>query len=87
MGLFTDGCIMILEGSYEDHVFKARDIGLPPIESAKETREHFGNINWFGGENKIAYSMDQQLRLMSCNNPGAKIVIVSDVWLDDPRVC
>ncbi|KAM3716558.1 putative DNA polymerase epsilon subunit [Dirofilaria immitis] len=47
-GLFTDGCIMMLEGRCVSGIFRVSAVGLAPIENAKITRNYFGVTNWFG---------------------------------------
>uniref|UniRef100_A0A0N5AF82 DNA polymerase epsilon subunit n=1 Tax=Syphacia muris TaxID=451379 RepID=A0A0N5AF82_9BILA len=85
-GLFTDGSIMLLEGDYCEGVLQVSGVGLAPIETAIDTRAHFGNENWFGGESSVAYRAVPRLQRANVSRPNARIIFVSDVWLDDPKV-
>uniref|UniRef100_F1KYE6 DNA polymerase epsilon subunit n=1 Tax=Ascaris suum TaxID=6253 RepID=F1KYE6_ASCSU len=85
-GLFTDGCIMLLEGSYSAGLLTVSGVGLAPIETADATRAFFGNENWFGGESAVAYRTVPRLRSANLKYTDARIVFLSDVWLDDPKV-
>ncbi|KHN77482.1 putative DNA polymerase epsilon subunit 2 [Toxocara canis] len=83
-GLFTDGCIMLLEGSYNAGLLTVSGVGLAPIETADATRSFFGNENWFGGDSTVAYRTIPRLRSANAKNTDARIVFLSDVFLDDP---
>ncbi|VDK80783.1 unnamed protein product [Litomosoides sigmodontis] len=85
-GLFTDGCIMMLEGRYVGGVFQVSAVGLAPIESAKITRNFFGVTNWFGGEGTIACGSQIRLRTLCERNDKTRFILMSDVWLDDSRI-
>ncbi|VDK18131.1 unnamed protein product [Anisakis simplex] len=85
-GLYTDGCIMLLEGYYNADLLTVTGVGLPPVENAEMTRSYFGDANWFGGESAKAYASQPQLRDANARNKDARIVFISDVWLDDPKV-
>ncbi|XP_028402077.1 DNA polymerase epsilon subunit 2-like [Dendronephthya gigantea] len=85
-GLFTENCFVLAEGLYEDGIFHVDAIGCPPAEPAQVTRNYFGNINFFGGPSKIAVSASEKMRTIEEENQEAMFVILSDVWLDLPRV-
>ncbi|VDN38694.1 unnamed protein product [Gongylonema pulchrum] len=85
-GLFTDGCIMLMQGRCSGGVFHVSAIGLPPTESAKITRGYFGTVNWFGGESTVAYCAQPKLRALCERNNSTRFVIISDAWLDEQRV-
>ncbi|CAG9540657.1 unnamed protein product [Cercopithifilaria johnstoni] len=85
-GLFTDGCIMMLEGRYFDGVFRVSAVGLAPVENAKITRNYFGVTNWFGGESTVAYGSQIRLRTLCERNDRTRFILMSDVWLDDSRI-
>uniref|UniRef100_A0A914SDZ1 Uncharacterized protein n=1 Tax=Parascaris equorum TaxID=6256 RepID=A0A914SDZ1_PAREQ len=72
-GLFTDGGILLLEGSYSAGLLTVSGVGLPPIETADATRAFFGNENWFGGESPVAYRTVQRLRSANMKNTDARI--------------
>ena len=49
-------------------------------------RNYFGNINFFGGPSTIAVKASAKLRAIEEENQEAMFVILSDVWLDLPKV-
>ncbi|CAI4222152.1 unnamed protein product [Auanema sp. JU1783] len=85
-GLFTEGGIYMFEGTLESNIFYVHIAALVPTESADQTREHFGNENWFGGDDPIAFRCNKKLVAACVRNVEAAIVIVSDVHLDQPKV-
>ena len=42
-GLFTEGCTVLVEGSFADGIFTAKVLGFPPPEPAAETRSGGGS--------------------------------------------
>ncbi|VDP14361.1 unnamed protein product [Heligmosomoides polygyrus] len=85
-GLFTEGSVAIFQGSYDSALFTAREVASVPLEPAEETRAAFGNTNWFGGDDPIAFRCNPKLCAAEQNNPNAQIVILSEVHLDNPQV-
>uniref|UniRef100_A0A914W0T5 DNA polymerase epsilon subunit n=1 Tax=Plectus sambesii TaxID=2011161 RepID=A0A914W0T5_9BILA len=85
-GLFTEGGIVLVEGRYENNVLTAAGIGLPPVESAADSRAHLGDANYFGGPSPVAFSASKKLRKLEAENPDATLVFLSDVWLDSEAV-
>ncbi|VDM98855.1 unnamed protein product [Thelazia callipaeda] len=85
-GLFTDGCIMMLEGRYFNGVLHISAVGLAPVENANVTRNYFGTTNWFGGEGTIACGSQIRLRTMCAQNERTRFIFMSDVWLDEERI-
>ncbi|PIO55679.1 hypothetical protein TELCIR_22932, partial [Teladorsagia circumcincta] len=73
-------------GSYDSSLFTVREVASVPLESAEETRAVFGNTNWFGGDDPIAFRCNPKLCVAERSNPNAQIVFLSDVHLDDSRV-
>ena len=49
-------------------------------------RSHFGNINFFGGNSKNCAKVSLKLQQTEQQNEDAMFVILSDVWLDQPKV-
>ena len=49
-------------------------------------RNYFGNINFFGGPSTVAVKSSAKLRAIEEENQEAMFVILSDVWLDLPKV-
>ncbi|VDO07644.1 unnamed protein product [Brugia timori] len=85
-GLFTDGCIMMLEGRSVGGLFRVSAVGLAPVESATVTRNYFGVTNWFGGEGTVACGSQIRLRTLCERNDRTRFILMSDVWLDDSRI-
>ncbi|VDL73905.1 unnamed protein product [Nippostrongylus brasiliensis] len=85
-GMFTEGSIAIFQGSYDSSLFTVREVALVPLENAEDTRATFGNVNWFGGDDPIAFRCNPKLCVAERSNPNAQIVVVSDVHLDNSKV-
>lgn len=85
-GLYTENCFVLAEGTYEDGVFHVKALGFPPAEPGSVTRSHFGNINFFGGPSSTSLKASAKLKALERENNDAMFVILSDVWLDQPRV-
>lgn len=85
-GMFTEGCVAIFQGSYDSSLFSVREVASVPLETAEETRDFFGNVNWFGGDDTIAFRCNTKLCVAERRNPNTQIVILSDVHLDNSRV-
>ncbi|XP_059179397.1 DNA polymerase epsilon subunit 2-like isoform X2 [Physella acuta] len=85
-GLFTENSFVLAEGWYEDGTFYVEAFGLPPPEKAETTRSYFGNINFFGGPSSIQVKSSNRLAQIEAENTDAMFVLLSDVWLDHPKV-
>ncbi|ETN85118.1 nucleic acid-binding domain protein [Necator americanus] len=85
-GMFTEGSVAIFQGTYDTSLLTVREVASVPLESAEETRMTFGNVNWFGGEDPVAFRCNAKLCVAERSNPNAQIVILSDVHLDSSRV-
>ena len=85
-GLYTENCFVLAEGTYEDGVFRIKALGFPPAEPGKVTRNHFGNVNFFGGPSSTSLKASAKLKAIERENHNAMFVILSDVWLDQPKV-
>ena len=86
VGLFVENSLVLAEGIYEDSVFHVNAIGFPPLESATESRNYFGNVNFFGGSSPVCAKTSVKLQAMMCENSDAMFVFLSDIHLDDPKV-
>uniref|UniRef100_A0A915HFK2 DNA polymerase II subunit 2 n=1 Tax=Romanomermis culicivorax TaxID=13658 RepID=A0A915HFK2_ROMCU len=85
-GIFTENCVVLAEGCFCEGIFKAKAVGLPPIEDAQKTRDFFGPINIFGGSAKQCVKSISKLVEIERKQCSAAFVILSDVWLDDNLV-
>ncbi len=86
VGLFTENCLVLAEGVYNDKVFQLSAIGFPPIEEATESMAYFGSMNFFGGPSPTCAKSSIKLQAMMKENKDAMFVFMSDVHLDDQKV-
>jgi len=86
VGLFTENCLVLAEGIYEDRIFHLSAVGFPPIEEAPDSRACFGSVNFFGGPSPTCAKSSVKLQAMMKENKDAMFVFLSDVHLDDPKV-
>ncbi|XP_037092812.1 DNA polymerase epsilon subunit 2-like [Pollicipes pollicipes] len=86
IGMFSEGCFVLCEGSYDDNVFDCTVMGFPPAEDAETFRNHFGNQNMFGGPNHICARANTELQVLEKQLDGSMFVFLSDVWLNQPQV-
>ncbi|CAM9215034.1 unnamed protein product [Ascophyllum nodosum] len=90
-GLFTEHCVVIVEGRMTDGVFEAITarvqvamVGFPPIETREDSLRALGRADLFGtGVNPQQMERMRQLEIKASD---AMFVIVSDVHLDKPQV-
>ncbi|KAG0056597.1 DNA polymerase epsilon subunit 2 [Gryganskiella cystojenkinii] len=83
-GLFTENCFVLVEGQYtDDNVIIVETIGLPPPELREESKKVFGNIDFLGAPREMR--SEEQLRVISEEYEDISFVILSDVWLDQPK--
>ena len=61
-------------------------MGFPPVESAEESRNQFGSVNFFGGNSKTSLKLSKKLEQLEKSDPNATFVILSDFWVDDATV-
>ncbi|VDM65616.1 unnamed protein product [Strongylus vulgaris] len=85
-GIFTENSVAIFQGSFEASLLVVREVAFVPLESAEDTRKKFGNVNFFGGDDPIAFRCNAKLCVAERSNPNAQIVILSEVHLDDITV-
>ncbi|GJJ75667.1 DNA polymerase epsilon subunit 2 [Entomortierella parvispora] len=83
-GLFTENCFVLVEGQYtDDNVIIVETIGLPPPELREESKKVFGNIDFLGAPKEMR--SEEQLKVISEEYEDISFVILSDVWLDQPK--
>ncbi|KAF9433469.1 DNA-directed DNA polymerase epsilon, subunit B [Entomortierella beljakovae] len=83
-GLFTENCFVLVEGKYtDDNNVIVDTIGLPPPELREETKKVFGNIDFLGAPKTMR--SDEQLGVISSEYEDISFVILSDLWLDQPK--
>ncbi|RUS31919.1 Pole2 protein [Jimgerdemannia flammicorona] len=83
-GLYTDNCFVLAEGTYTDgDVFRVDEMGLPPPERRSVTSSAFGHLDFLGTPGPIVDEtiLEQEEKA----NSDIAFVIISDVWLDQPK--
>ena len=85
-GLYTENCLVLAEGDYDDNILTITALGFPPAEPASTTRAHFGQINFFGGPSSSCVAVSEKLKQIEQDNQDAMFVFLSDVWLDQAKV-
>ncbi|KAJ3026377.1 UNVERIFIED_CONTAM: DNA polymerase epsilon subunit 2 [Siphonaria sp. JEL0065] len=86
IGLFTHNCFVLVEGEYTDRkTFRVVMMGLPPSETRDQAISMFGyNPDIFGAPREAnTITTIGQFEKDAVN---VSFVILSDVWLDDPKV-
>jgi DNA polymerase epsilon subunit 2 len=85
-GLITEGCIVLAEGQLQDGVFVPTNVYFPPAEPREQSRAAHGGLD-FVREGAAARSREQleQLAAVEATDPGACLVFLSEVHLDDPH--
>ncbi|VDD74882.1 unnamed protein product [Mesocestoides corti] len=83
-GVFSEGSVVLAEGWYDDEVFHATGIGLPPVERAVDTRRYFSVSNPFGGASldAPAASNDQRMIRLLNSAQDSMIVLLGETRLD-----
>ncbi|KAL1461562.1 hypothetical protein WDU94_013447 [Cyamophila willieti] len=85
-GLFTENCIVLAEGYYQDQILHVEALGFPPPEQSKTSRLYFGNQNIWGGPSAVSLKSVSRMVKMEESNESAMIVVLSDVHLDNAKV-
>ncbi|KAF1802798.1 DNA polymerase alpha/epsilon subunit B-domain-containing protein [Mucor lusitanicus] len=83
-GLFTDGAFVLVEGIYRDHRFYVKEINLPPAESREMTDALFSHVDFMGLPKPLVD--EKLLKIEETTNEDITFVILSDVYLDQPKV-
>jgi len=79
-GLFTENCVVVAEGELlPGGEFRAAALGLPPAESRTESVSALQGLDLFGG------TSIEHVEVPGVDD-GDRIVFLSDVHLDDPKV-
>ncbi|KER27216.1 DNA polymerase epsilon subunit B, partial [Opisthorchis viverrini] len=78
-GLFPEGCVVLVEGAYEDQILHVMGMGLPPCEMSDASRRAFSVSNPFGGglAGALAAPQDPKMhRLLMTTQAGADAMLV-----------
>ena len=82
-GLFTENCVVVAEGELQPSgEFRAVALGLPPAESREDSIDALQGHDTFGGRPIGQFEEDVGPQ----EDDGDRIVVLSEVHLDDPRV-
>lgn len=87
MGIFSVGCIVVIQAEYKDGVVYGTLIGHPPAQKA----EAFYNLFWkvqtdpFGWEITKETSIELK-ELLETEHKDSLILFFSDIWIDIPSV-
>ncbi|KXS14233.1 Pole2 protein [Gonapodya prolifera JEL478] len=83
-GVFTETAFVLVEGYWTGEVLRVETVGMPPGEGRAESDKSYKNIDFFGGPK----STESPERLLFLEKRLAEIhfVILSDLWLDQPKV-
>ncbi|OLL25076.1 DNA polymerase epsilon subunit B [Neolecta irregularis DAH-3] len=84
-GWFAPGCFVLVDGTFaSDGRFRVLTLGHPPVERRQLSKEIYGHIDFLGlqhGERET----EKYLRRAEHHFENAKIVVASDVKLDDAK--
>lgn len=85
-GIFYEGCFILAEGQNKGGVFHLHNICLPPVQEAKESREHFGTSDFFGGSLEQTPKASERTRAAEIDFQFDYYLILREVYVDDDRV-
>lgn len=84
-GLYTEGCIALVEGEYtKDGTLEVIAIGQPPCEDRETTRSIYGHIDFLGKGSTTLLEDNQYVRRVREELSDVYFFFLSDVWLDNP---
>ncbi|KAH9853528.1 epsilon DNA polymerase [Lenzites betulinus] len=84
-GLFTEGCLALVEGDYtEDATLLVIAIGHPPCESRETARSIFGHVDFLGKGATTLLEDKQFAARVQLELADLRFFVLSDVWLDRP---
>ncbi|KAJ1915824.1 DNA-directed DNA polymerase epsilon, subunit B [Mycoemilia scoparia] len=72
-GLFTETCLVLVDGYYKDGVFVVEELGLPPPEKKSKTKFFFPDVNFFGGP------VQSTLKSLEVSDESARIVVLAEI--------
>eukprot|EP00002_Diphylleia_rotans_P027978 TRINITY_DN5634_c0_g1_i4.p1 TRINITY_DN5634_c0_g1~~TRINITY_DN5634_c0_g1_i4.p1 ORF type:complete len:326 (-),score=44.20 TRINITY_DN5634_c0_g1_i4:3-980(-) len=85
VGYFTENCMVLAEGKYSDGVFHVGVLGSPPPEPREVSKNSCMMESDFFGAGLSSKDSATLVALERQREDGI-IVILSDVWLDQPKV-
>lgn len=85
-GLYTEGCIALVEGEYtQDGTLEVIAIGQPPCEDRDTARSIYGHIDFLGKGSTTLLEDSQYCRRVREELSDVYFFFLSDVWLDRPQ--
>lgn len=79
IGLFTENCVVLAEGVMAGEKFRIDVLAMPPFEERSETCKRFPNLASMS-EGEIPTSSEDKI------DEKTSVIMLSDVWLDRPKV-
>lgn len=83
-GMFVETTMVLAQGIYNGNAFEVKVLGFPPLEGRETSLGLFRSTNFFGGT--YNYRQHEELLQLEKSNQDAMMVVMSDVWLDQPKV-
>ncbi|KAH7887661.1 DNA polymerase epsilon, subunit B [Phlebopus sp. FC_14] len=85
-GLYTEGCIALVEGEYtEDGTLEVIAMGQPPCEDRETARSIYGHVDFLGKGWTTLLEDANYARRMREELSDMYFFFLSDVWLDNPK--
>jgi len=85
-GLYTEGCIALVEGEYtEEGTLEVIAMGQPPCEDRETARSIYGHIDFLGKGSTTLLEDSNYARRVREELSDVYFFFLSDVWLDDPK--
>jgi len=86
-GIFTESSFVLAEGWYDDKLFHVTAMGFPPTEASQLSRQHLGNVNYFGTPaTSTCLKASPQMQDLLRAKEDSLFVFLSDVFLDQASV-
>ncbi|KAG6378675.1 hypothetical protein JVT61DRAFT_12946 [Boletus reticuloceps] len=85
-GLYTEGCIALVEGEYtEEGTLEVIAMGQPPCEDRETARSIYGHIDFLGKGSTTLLEDSNYARRVREELSDTYFFFLSDVWLDNPQ--
>ncbi|KAF8138420.1 DNA polymerase epsilon, subunit B [Boletus edulis] len=85
-GLYTEGCIALVEGEYtEEGTLEVIAMGQPPCEDRETARSIYGHIDFLGKGSTTLLEDSNYARRVREELSDTYFFFLSDVWLDNPK--
>ncbi|KIJ70051.1 hypothetical protein HYDPIDRAFT_104735 [Hydnomerulius pinastri MD-312] len=85
-GLYTEGCIALVEGEYtEEGTLEVVAMGQPPCEDRETARSIYGHIDFLGKGSTTLLEDSNFARRVREELSDVYFFFLSDVWLDNPK--